>query len=48
MKKLIFLAILFIPFSVFAQPRYNIPIDNSPFIGAADAPLVIVEFIDYQ
>ncbi len=48
MKKLILLAILLIPFSVFAEPRYNLPIENSPFIGAADAPLVIVEFIDYQ
>jgi protein-disulfide isomerase len=28
--------------------RYDIPVDDSPFIGPPDAPIVIVEFSDYQ
>jgi protein-disulfide isomerase len=28
--------------------RYDIPTENAPFIGPADAPITIVEFSDYQ
>lgn len=28
--------------------RYNIPIDGSPFLGPANAPITIVEFSDYE
>lgn len=30
------------------ETRYKIPLDGSPSVGPPDAPLVIVEFIDYQ
>ncbi|HMK44442.1 MAG TPA: hypothetical protein VK445_09925, partial [Dissulfurispiraceae bacterium] len=30
------------------QTRYEIPLDDSPFIGPASASVTIVEFIDYQ
>jgi protein-disulfide isomerase len=28
--------------------RYQIPLETSPVIGPANAPITIVEFIDYQ
>ncbi|MCX7793718.1 MAG: hypothetical protein N2257_04860 [Thermodesulfovibrionales bacterium] len=30
------------------EKRYVIPIENSPSYGPADAPVTIIEFIDYQ
>ena len=31
-----------------AEKRYQIPLENSPSIGPADAPVTIVEFLDFQ
>jgi hypothetical protein len=31
-----------------AGNRYNVPIENSPAWGPEDAPVTIIEFIDYQ
>ena len=31
-----------------AEERYNIPIDNCPILGPADAPVTIIEFLDFQ
>jgi hypothetical protein len=31
-----------------AEERYNIPIDNSPILGPADAPITMIEFLDFQ
>jgi hypothetical protein len=31
-----------------AENRYDIPIEGSPSWGPEDAPVTIVEFIDYQ
>jgi len=31
-----------------APQRFDVPILDSPFIGPADAPVTIIEFIDYQ
>ncbi|MCX5717990.1 MAG: hypothetical protein NTW44_06745 [Nitrospirae bacterium] len=30
------------------EQRYNIPIGNSPQKGPANAPVTIIEFLDYQ
>jgi protein-disulfide isomerase len=30
------------------EKRYQIPLENSPSIGPADAPVTIFEFIDFQ
>lgn len=35
--------------SAFAEEkRFNIPIDNSPQKGPKDAPVTIIEFLDFQ
>jgi hypothetical protein len=28
--------------------RYDVPIGDAPYIGPADAPVTIIEFIDFQ
>ena len=41
------LAVL-LPPAVAGETRYAVPVGDSPSIGAAAAPVVIVEFLDYQ
>jgi len=51
MRRLSFIFFLFFLFcsSVLAsEKRYFIPIENSPYIGSENAPVTIIEFIDYQ
>lgn len=54
MKRLLcmpFLLILlfFLPLSLpAAEPRYDVPIGDSPSLGPANAPITIIEFIDFQ
>ena len=48
----VLLAALALPAAAGAQgteeKRYDIPIGNSPSLGPADAPVTIVEFLDFQ
>ena len=51
MKRLVFITILSLIFfsNVFAsEKRYNLSVENSPYIGSENAPVTIIEFIDYQ
>lgn len=51
MKYFIFLGmflLIFFPCLTYADTRYSISTENSPFIGKIDAPVTIIEFIDYQ
>jgi hypothetical protein len=55
MKRLtwfVLLAALALPAAAGAQgveeKRYQIPVENSPSIGPADAPVTIFEFLDFQ
>jgi len=48
-RRAIFLILLlFIPSVVFAAQRYNVPIDDSPQKGPKNAPVTIIEFLDFQ
>lgn len=44
----LFLLFLLLPSPGAAETRYKVPIGDSPSIGPADAPVVIIEFLDYQ
>ena len=40
---------LLLPFITSAQEqRYEIPLDNAVYRGPADAPITIIEFLDFQ
>jgi len=43
-----FLLFLFCSSVLASEKRYFIPIENSPYIGSENAPVTIIEFIDYQ
>jgi hypothetical protein len=48
---LLILTILFLFISTISQAaekRYNIPVGDSPSWGPADAPVTVIEFLDYQ
>ncbi len=52
MREKILVLIFFLIFTVSnlwaAEVRYNLPVENSPFLGNETAPVTIIEFIDYQ
>jgi hypothetical protein len=50
MKKTpLLLAAFLLAFPVLAQEkRFSIPLEGSPSLGPADAPVTIIEFIDFQ
>jgi len=49
---LLLIAVLVLPAAAGAQgteeKRYQIPLENSPSIGPADAPVTVFEFLDFQ
>ncbi len=49
-KKLtLFISIVLIAFPVFAdEKRFSVPLDDSPALGPPNAPVTIVEFLDFQ
>jgi hypothetical protein len=48
--KWVFIIIFLIsPFSAYAvDKRYNVPIGDSSALGPVNAPITMIEFIDYQ
>jgi len=50
MKKLIFvlIALVIATAAVAEEKRITVPLNDSPSTGPADAPVTIVEFIDFQ
>ena len=48
-KRLFPLLLLLAAFSAHAaEPRYSVPVGDSPVLGPPGAPVTLVEFIDYQ
>jgi len=49
---LVVIAALALPAAAGAQgteeKRYQIPLENSPSTGPADAPVTVIEFLDFQ
>lgn len=46
---IVFALILLVPFSIAAsESRYNVPIGDSSALGPVNAPITMIEFIDYQ
>lgn len=50
MRNVLLLAMILLTVSLsFAQEkRYDVPIGDSPSYGPADAPVTIIEFLDFQ
>ena len=50
MRKLAFImVVMFIAVSAFAEEkRFSVPIGDSPATGPANAPVTIIEFLDFQ
>jgi hypothetical protein len=50
MRKLIFLIVLFLAASPAGaqEKKYDVPIGDSPQMGPANAPVTIIEFLDFQ
>ena len=41
--------LLLLPYGASSQPeRFDIPLGNAVFKGPADAPVTIIEFLDFQ
>jgi hypothetical protein len=44
----ILLVLVFSSLSIAAEKRYDISLGNSPQLGPKDAPITIIEFLDFQ
>jgi len=44
----ILLVLVFSSLAIAAEKRYDVPLGNSPQLGPGDAPLTIIEFLDFQ
>ncbi len=47
-KLLICLVVLLLSGIAHAEERTDVPVGDSPSMGPADAPVTIIEFIDFQ
>ncbi len=43
-----FLLFFIASYSYADERRYEVPIEDSPALGPANAPVTIIEFLDYQ
>jgi len=45
---IVVLTLLFCGTALGEAERFTIPLDNAVFLGPADAPITIIEFLDFQ
>ena len=50
MKRFLFITFILLIAGIASaeEQRFAVPLDNSPSLGPVDAPVTIVEFIDFQ
>ncbi|HYA85519.1 MAG TPA: hypothetical protein VEI57_00430 [Nitrospirota bacterium] len=50
MRRIVLVALIFLlaGYAAAEDKRYKVPIGDSPAAGPVDAPVVIIEFIDFQ
>ncbi len=50
MKRLVLVALIFLlaGYAAAEDKRYSVPINDSPATGPVDAPVTIIEFLDFQ
>lgn len=50
MKKMILLVVFLLVASIphAEETRFNVPLEDSPSYGPANAPVTIIEFLDFQ
>ena len=44
----VFLLLCLVALAGASEKRYDVPIGNSPQLGPKDAPVTIIEFLDFQ
>jgi hypothetical protein len=44
----ILLVLIFSSLAIAAEKRHNVPLGDSPQLGPKDAPITIIEFLDFQ
>jgi hypothetical protein len=50
MRRIVLVALIFLlaGYAAAEDKRYSVPINDSPEIGPVDAPVTIIEFLDFQ
>lgn len=50
MRRLVLVSLIFLlaGYVMAEDKRYSVPINDSPTLGPADAPVTIIEFLDFQ
>ncbi|MBI4709803.1 MAG: hypothetical protein HY759_01645 [Nitrospirae bacterium] len=44
----VFIFLIIIPLSYAEEKRYPVPLEDSPVYGPPDAPVTMIEFLDFQ